>query len=220
MSSEHLLDRETILKAFSRLAARLQHRHTVVDVYLFGGGAMVFAFDEREATQDLDARFTSTSAAVAEVRSVADELGLPSWWLNEQGTAYLPRRDEAFPVPVFDHPNLRVMRASDRHLLAMKAAASRRNTRDIHDLQMLAARLGLDSADAVIRAHDDVFPDDHLSETKVAVIREAMGEGTGPTARRGAQATSHCRVCGRTLRSPASIAAGIGPICATRGLSR
>ena len=81
-----LLDKGTILKAFSRLSTRLQQLRIVVDVYLFGGGAMVFAFDEREATQDLDARFTSTSAAIAELRAVAQELGLPSWWLNEQGT--------------------------------------------------------------------------------------------------------------------------------------
>lgn len=124
MSPEPLLDKNTILTAFRRLASRLQHRHMVVDVYLFGGGAMVFALSEREATEDLDARFTSTSAAVSEVQAVAEELGLPSWWLNEQGTPYLPRQDEPYPVPVFDHPNLRVMRASDRHLLAMKLAAS------------------------------------------------------------------------------------------------
>ena len=71
------------------LSSLLQQRRIVVDVYLFGGSAMVFAFDEREATQDVDALFTSPSAAVAEVRTVAQELGLPSWLLNEQGKALL-----------------------------------------------------------------------------------------------------------------------------------
>ena len=218
MSHERLLDKATILNAFDALSSRLEHRRIVVDVYLFGGGAMVFAFDEREATQDLDARFTSTSAALAEVRAVAQELGLPSWWLNEQGTSYLPRGDDPFPVPVFDHPNLRVMRASDRHLLAMKAAASRRNTPDIGDLRFLAERLGLSTTADVVRVHNEVFPDNSLSVAKVAVIQEAMGTSREPKAR-GQDAVA-CRVCGRTLRSAASISAGIGPVCAPRGPSR
>lgn len=219
MSRDRLLDRATILQAFGRLADRLRRRHVVVNVYLFGGGAMVLAFDERQATQDLDARFTSTSAAMAEVRAVAEELGLPSWWLNEQGTAYLPRNDDPYPVPVYDHPNLRVMRASDRHLLAMKAAASRRNTKDVDDLRVLAGRLGLTQVDDVLRVHDEVFPDDALTADKIEVIREAIG-AAGGAPRAATRPTGTCRACGRILRSPASIAAGIGPICASRGLSR
>jgi hypothetical protein len=220
MNDDALLDRTTVLTAFRSLASRLRQRHVVVDVYLFGGGAMLFAFDEREATQDLDARFTSTSAAVAEVRAVAQELGLPTWWLNEQGTPYLPRRDDPYPVPVFDHPNLRVMRVSDRHLLAMKAAAGRRNTRDLDDIRALARRLGLRTVAEVVDIYNEVFPDLRLGDAKVAAITEAM-EGTD---REGARPTSDgsgvCRVCGRTLRSASSIAAGIGPVCASRGLSR
>lgn len=219
MSRDRLLDKATILRAFGRLADRLRRRQVVVNVYLFGGGAMVLAFDERQATQDLDARFTSTSGAVAEIRAVAEELGLPSWWLNEQGTAYLPRNDDPYPVPMYDHPNLRVIRASDRHLLAMKAAASRRNTRDIDDLQVLADRLGLIHVDDVLRIHDEVFPDDPLTADKIEVIREAIGVA-GSAARAAPGTTGRCRVCGRVLRSPESIAAGIGPICASRGLSR
>lgn len=217
MSSEPLLDKNTILEAFRRLATRLEHRHIVVDVYLFGGGAMVFALSDREATQDLDARFTSTSAAVAEVRAVAEELGLPSWWLNEQVTPYLPMRDEPFPVPVFDHPNLRVMRASDRHLLAMKVAASRRNTRDLDDIRSLAGRLGLSSPHEVIAAYEEVFPNNPLSASKASAVSEALS-----TARYSAgegSATGLCSKCGRTLRSAASVAAGIGPICASRRLA-
>jgi hypothetical protein len=219
VNRERLLDESTILEAFNRLAARLQGRRVVADFYLLGGGEMVFAFDERQATQDLDARFTSTSAAIAEVRALADELGLPSWWLNEQGTAYLPTSYDPYPLPVFDHPNLRVMRASDRHLLAMKAAASRRNTKDLDDLRALAGRLGLTTADDVVRVHDEVFPDDSLTADKIEVIREAMSPG-GRASKTASGPAGTCRVCGRRLRSAASVAAGVGPICATRGPSR
>jgi hypothetical protein len=53
VSNEPLLDKTTILNAFNLLASRLRQRQIVVNVYLFGGGAMVFALEEREATQDL-----------------------------------------------------------------------------------------------------------------------------------------------------------------------
>jgi hypothetical protein len=216
VNNEPLLDKTTMLKAFNLRASRLRQRQVVVDVYLFGGGPIVFALEERETTQDLDDRFTSTSAAVSEVRAVAQDLSLPTWWLNEQGTAYLPRGDDAYPVPVFDHPNLRVMPASDRHLLAMKAAASRRNTRDLQDLRLLAERLDLTTTDEIAAIHDEVFPDNPLDPAKLAVISEAIGAPGRPVVSQPAV----CRICGRTPRSPKSIAAGVGPICATRGLSR
>jgi len=218
MNDRPLLDRQTIMSAFRLLATRLQRKGAVADVYLFGGGAMVVAFNEREATRDLDARFTSTGQVLREVQAVADEMNLPQWWLNEQGTSYLPRDRDPNAVSVFDHPNLRVLRASDRHLLAMKAAASRRNTKDIDDLATLALRLGLETPDEVIRVHGEVFGDVPLSAAKVEVIREALGSRSQiPTL--SSLAVSRCRVCGRVLRSPESVASGIGPICATRGIA-
>lgn len=92
------------MSAFRLLAMRLERVGAVADVYLFGGGAMVVAFDEREATKDLDARFTSSTRVLREVRAVADEMDLPRWWLNEQGSAYVPRDRDVEAVSVFDHP--------------------------------------------------------------------------------------------------------------------
>jgi hypothetical protein len=97
-------------------------------------------------------------------------------------------------VAVFDHPNLRVMRASDRYLLAMKAAASRRNTKDLDDLAALAKRLGLKTVEDVVAVHDEVFADEPLPPRKVAVIREALGSGSHNS---GRAPEVRCRVCGR-----------------------
>jgi hypothetical protein len=171
VSNEGFLDRASILGAFQRLAQRLEERDLVCDIYLFGGGAMVIAFDSREATSDLDARFTSTSKVQREIDQVARELGFPRWWLNEQGTAYLPDGDD--PVGVFDHPNLRVMRTSDRHLLAMKVRAARRHA-DVGDIKLLAGRLGLRTMDEVETLCDEVFPEEPLSVRQRAVAGEAL----------------------------------------------
>ena len=68
----------------------------------------------------------------ARVTRVADDLGLPRWWLNEQASVYISGKEDASKRRVFDHPGLRVMAASPAHVFAMKARAAR--TRDIDDL--------------------------------------------------------------------------------------
>lgn len=172
MNDSDYLDRTTVLEAFRRLALLLRDVGVVGDVYLFGGGAMLMAFDDRAATEDLDARYTSSASVQSAIEQVATEMGLPRWWLNDQGTAYLPRTDDPHGAAVFDHPNLRVMRVSDRHLLAMKMAAARRT--DMGDIRLLADRLGLATLGDVEELYEAVFPDEPLSEAKRLVVRDAM----------------------------------------------
>ena len=108
------------------------------------------------------------------IHEVADELNLPRWWLNEQGTSYLPREDDPHPKALFDHSNLRVLRPSDRHLLAMKVAASRRGTEDARDIRILAGRLNLTTTDEIISIYSEIFPDSPLGDFKREVIKDAM----------------------------------------------
>jgi Nucleotidyltransferase of unknown function (DUF6036) len=89
---EPLLDRRAIEDAFRRLGDRLVRRGVIADIYIFGGAAMALAYDARRATRDIDAVFKPRGIVLEEARSVADELGLPAWWLNEQASAYVARR--------------------------------------------------------------------------------------------------------------------------------
>jgi len=83
-----LLSREQLKNALERLAHHLDRRGVHAELYLFGGGAMVLADNARDATMDLDAAIRRHhGSVVAEARVVAAELGLPSWWLNEQATS-------------------------------------------------------------------------------------------------------------------------------------
>lgn len=73
---------------------------------------MALAYDARRATRDIDAIFKPHGIVLEEARAVAAELGFPSWWLNEQATAYVaPGGDRSAPR-VFDHRGLRVSVAS------------------------------------------------------------------------------------------------------------
>jgi hypothetical protein len=89
-TGDPLLDRAAIEDAFGRLGDRLARRGVVADIcvfggaYVFGGAAMALAYDARRATRDIDAIFKPHGVVVDEARAVAEELGLPQWWLNEQ----------------------------------------------------------------------------------------------------------------------------------------
>ena len=61
----------------------------VADIYVFGGAAMVLAYDSRRATRDFDAMFKLHGIVLEEAQAVAAELGLPKWWLNEQASSYV-----------------------------------------------------------------------------------------------------------------------------------
>ncbi|MGH9164753.1 MAG: hypothetical protein ACRDZW_04470 [Acidimicrobiales bacterium] len=61
---------------------------------------MVLAHNARDATMDLDTAIRRHhGSVVAEARVVATELGLPSWWLNEQASSYLPPGRTLTPRP-------------------------------------------------------------------------------------------------------------------------
>jgi hypothetical protein len=87
--------------------------------------------------------------------------GDPRWWFNEQASTYTSGKEDADKRRVFDHPGLRVMAASPRHIFAMKALAAR--TRDIDDLRLLAGIVGVESADAALQICANFYPDEPVS---------------------------------------------------------
>ncbi|MGY3520765.1 DUF6036 family nucleotidyltransferase [Micromonospora sp. PTRAS2] len=159
-ATDPLLDRAAIEDAFRRLGDRLARRGVVADLYIFGGAAMALAYDARRATRDIDAVFQPHGVVLDEARAVAAELGLPSWWLNEQASAYVAPGGDAAAPRVFDHPGLRVTAASPEHLLAMKVLAARR--RDAEDIRFLVEHMGLSNAEDVLRLCAEVFPEEEV----------------------------------------------------------
>jgi hypothetical protein len=165
-----LLGREEIERAFTALGERLARRAVVADVFVVGGAAMAMAYDAARVTRDVDAVFKPHGIVLEEARKVADDLGLPYWWLNEQASVYISGKEDISGRRVFDHPGLRVMAASPGHVFAMKARAAR--TRDIDDLRLLADIIGVNSADAALQICMDFYPDEPVSARSAAVLHE------------------------------------------------
>jgi hypothetical protein len=135
-----LLDRHGIEDAFRRLGDRLARRGVVADVYVFGGAAMSLVYDSRRATRDIDAVFAPDGVVIEEARAVADELGLPRWWLNNQASAYIA------PGAMSPLPGSSIILDCEFRLppgapVAMKVLAGRR--RDADDIRVLIAHMVL-----------------------------------------------------------------------------
>jgi hypothetical protein len=127
---------------------------------------MALAYDARRATRDIDAVFKPHGIVLEEARSVADELGLPAWWINEQASAYVTPGGDPSAPRVFDHPGLRVARR-----------------RDGDDIRFLIQRLNLTSVDQVLAVCAEVFPDEPVPDRARLILEDAfeppvMDQGT------------------------------------------
>ncbi len=166
-----LLTRRQLQDALERLAHHLHRRGIHAELYVFGGGAMVLAHNAREATMDLDTAIRQHHGPVlAESRVVAQELGLPFWWLNEQATSYLPAGPDVEATVVLERPGLTVLAASPRHLLALKVRAARQS--DVADIVVLARLVGATSAEEAEQVATEVFGGEPLSGRSRAVLAD------------------------------------------------
>ena len=136
---------------------------------------MALAYDATRVTRDVDSLFVPHGVVLEEARNVAQDLGLPPWWLNEQASVYISGKDDPGKRRVFDHPGLRVTAASPRHIFAMKALAAR--TRDIDDLRLLADTIGVDSAETAMQICSEFFPDEDLPPGQPRFSRNSLADG-------------------------------------------
>jgi hypothetical protein len=172
------LTADELLGALRRLGSLLHMRGITADIYVFGGAAMVMAYQARPATRDIDAVFVPDTEVLDAAREVARERGWPRSWLNDQASAYLSRLPDRARRVVLDEPGIRVMAASPEHLLAMKVLAARR-AQDAGDIRFLLNRLGLDSVEAVQRLVAEVYPDESIPERARLLVEDVLATPRG-----------------------------------------
>ena len=158
-----------LVEALKELAELLRTRRTTARLYIVGGAAMAMAYGSDRFTHDIDALILDNHTAVTRaVEEVARRRGLPTSWLNEQATAYMPKGDDVHSRVVFDHPGLRVTAASPERMLAMKVRAAR--VTDIADLQLLVDILGYTTPEQVEETALSVFGNEPLPPRSISTI--------------------------------------------------
>lgn len=165
------MDRTELEAALGDVASRLARSGATARIYIVGGAAMVLGYNAERTTRDVDAVVLEGHGPLFNaVDAVARVRGLPSSWLNEQASSYIPPTRDRRSIVVFDHPNLRVIAASPEHLLVMKAHAAR--AADLPDLRSLCEMTGIRSLDELVALCDQIFPGQALSERSHRVLDE------------------------------------------------
>lgn len=168
------LSRELILEALRKLDAELARRDCHAEIFLVGGAVMCLAFDARPSTKDVDAWFTEPQVVREAARWVAEDMALPSNWLNDAAKAFVPSGAVFERWASFSH--LTVSVADERTMLAMKCAAAR-TAEDMSDIRFLARRLGLRSADEALEVVLAFYPSDRLPVRSRLMLEEIFDDG-------------------------------------------
>lgn len=170
---EPLFELTDIQRAFQALAAKLERRGIIGHVHVYGGAAMILAYDPtRTATRDIDAQFSPDGPIIAAIREIARENGWPTTWLNNQAASYVARHPGEGDR-VFDHPYLQVNVTPPDHLLAMKVLAAR-PVRDASDLGTLLNHLGIITEAEVWTIVERFFPGTPISSRSRDLVQDLL----------------------------------------------
>jgi hypothetical protein len=143
-SGDKGFDRARFEEAFRIMGQYLLDRHVLGEIAIYGGSAILFQFDWRQTSEDIDARIISGSHHGVITRAAEEagkRLGLPRSWLNETVTMYTRRGENAgdqvfvgvYPSP--ERVGLRVVAAKPSYILAMKLSALERPIADDRDFR-------------------------------------------------------------------------------------
>lgn len=154
------LSLERILDALGK-RSRLGERGLRGEVCIFGGAAMVLAFQARQSTRDIDAVFAPASEVREIARRIGQERGYSDGWFNDGVKAFLSEKHEvsAAGLPQFEF--LPVTRPVPEYLFAMKCMSARvaiGGGQDEADARLLAKHLGLKRPEDAMRIVESYYP--------------------------------------------------------------
>jgi hypothetical protein len=173
-----MIDRATILEAFSLLSDRLHERGADGEVNVVGGTAMVLAFAARQTTKDVDAVFAPAELIRECARQVARDLDLPDDWINDAVKGYLSARGEFEPKLTF--PHLRVLTPTAEYMLAMKVMAARTaieaGAGDKSDIAFLIRLIGLSTAESVMAIVGRFYDPSLVAPRSLYLVEEVVAD--------------------------------------------
>lgn len=126
------MGKEDFERLFKKLDDELKYTGTRVQLYVFGGAAVALGYNDERVTTDVDAIITTDERSVLmrAIGKVGREEDIGQGWLNDAGTASVPKRPDLGQQTVFAGHNLSVKIAGRRHLTAMKLGGRPRDRPD------------------------------------------------------------------------------------------
>jgi uncharacterized protein (DUF1778 family) len=169
------LSRERIESLLRALSDELGARGTTGEVHVVGGAVMCLVYGAREATKDVDALMRPSTALHEAAAAVGARAGVAEDWLNDAVRGFLSVRG-AFD-PWLELPNLRVMVAQPRYLLAMKCLAFRPEGEapDRADVRFLVRLLDVRSAAEALAIVSEYYDEPMLTLRTRLSLEEFFG---------------------------------------------
>ncbi|MFZ9839340.1 MAG: hypothetical protein ACO3JJ_12490 [Opitutaceae bacterium] len=174
------LSRPQIARALARLGELCTAQGVRAEIAIYGGTVMMFAFDCRTATKDVDALFQPVEALEPLIAQVAAELRLPGDWMNAGVKPFVAQREARIPFSELPAPGLLLTRPTPEYLLAMKCLAGRLPTPfrqgDSDDIRFLVRRLGIRSIAQVDAIIGDYYGTEGLDAGKRWLVEKLIEE--------------------------------------------
>jgi hypothetical protein len=162
------LGRADIESGLATIGAKAAADGRLIELAVYGGAAIVLAFDFRKATRDVGAVITGDPAALRRYAvAVADERGWDRDRLNDAVKGFVSARSAENlrlfrSYPSEGAPGLRVFVPTAEYLLAMKCLAMRiaepDGGRDLVDILQLMRITGLTTKDALVELIEGLYP--------------------------------------------------------------
>ena len=175
------LNRDILEQALRLLGALAEERGIQLEICIYGGSAMLLAYQSRNATKDVDATLNPRKEGNQLAAIVAKRLELHEDWLNDDVRMFLgPDPKKGRRELDLNIPGLRTFVVTANYLLAMKAIACRRPLPgyrgDQEDLLFLIRKLGIKSVDEIQQRLDRFIPDEVITEENRLVLESLIEE--------------------------------------------
>jgi len=151
----------------------------MLEVSLYGGAVFTLVYGARDATKDVDAVIRPREVGQQLAAKVANELGLPDDWLNDDVRQFLAEKESKRRLPGDDFgEGLRLAVPTAAYLLAMKLRACRPPlpgyAGDYGDIRFLVQKMEIKSLGEAEAIHDKFFPHDALTAEAREVVQGAI----------------------------------------------
>jgi hypothetical protein len=208
LGNEMYLTKADILHGLELLDKRARQDGITVDVSVYGGAALVLAFDLNRVTRDVGVAVNDNANYVKQVAAqIAEKQGWPESWLNDGVKGFLSAKEEMRALKDFEQNGegggVRIYTPSPEYLFAMKCMAMRPEgldgSHDIADIQFLAKEIGIQNTEVALSLIEMFYPRSRIP-AKVAFgveeIMERIAQKTLPDVVEQAKSTEsgHARV--------------------------
>lgn len=161
-----MLSKQEILRGLRRLDELARQASVTIDLAVYGGAALVLAFDTRLATRDVDAVVQGDASFLRKAAlQVAQEFAWADDWINDGVKGFLSSNEQLQPFSEFlgsPQGGLRIYTPTPEYLFAMKCMAMRpegiAGSHDISDIEMLAEHAHIADANTALALVESFYP--------------------------------------------------------------